>query len=190
MVMRTGAARAAVHRLGAALGGLALLVTGLPASAAVLDCPGGRTYTWDGAAGDTPGAVGDGVSWDDAYNWDLDCTPGLVKQPDGSPKPAGRHTWSSRRARRSACSTASRARSPSLTNRGTLTVDTGAVLNTRLPSTSARLVLRGLLYGTDTFSVSGSLDWVSTSTRAPRRSRRAAARCRTAARPRRHRVAP
>ena len=171
MVVHAGAARAAVLRLGSALGGLALLVAGLPASAAAIDCPGGRTYTWDGAAGDTPGAVGDGVSWDDAFNWDLDCTPGLVKRPDGSPKPQDDHVVIPAGASVSLFA-GEQGSVASLTNRGTLTVDTGAVINTRLPSTSARLVLRGLLYGTDTFSVTGSLDWVSTTAGAATQSTR------------------
>ena len=66
-----------------------LLATGLttapgPASAVVIQCPASAdAFVWDGSAGDPAGAVGDGTSWADAYNWDRDCVPGLLVQTSG-----------------------------------------------------------------------------------------------------------
>lgn len=146
------------------LAGALALTAGLgaaPVQAGQVNCAPGLSYVWDGAANDPPGQVGDGVSWNDAFNWDLDCTPGLPKTDTGAAKADDDvvHIPAAAKVLLRQGEQASVAR---LTNAGTLTVATGAVLSTRLDSTSTHLVLQGLLYGTGDFTVTGTLKWVST----------------------------
>lgn len=125
-----------------------------PAAAATVQCPASAdVFVWDGGAG-TP-------NWDDAANWDTDCTPGLRVQTSGDGYddlvtiPVGAAV---------ALRDGESAHIAALTNRGTLTVATGARLVTSQDSTSSRLVLRGLLAGTGRFTVTTRLDWVSGTT--------------------------
>ena len=65
-----------------------------PATAALIQCPASAdVFVWDGNANDPAGMVGDNRNWDDAYNWNLNCTPGC------STRPAGTATTTSSRSR-------------------------------------------------------------------------------------------
>ena len=75
---------AAAALTGAMTGALAVTSSSAPAAAAVIQCPASAdVFVWDGNAGDTAGKVGDNRSWNDAYNWNQDCVPGLRNQTSG-----------------------------------------------------------------------------------------------------------
>jgi hypothetical protein len=145
-----------VLALGSAIGAVALSPA---AQAGYVICPAGTTViTWDGSANDTAGAVGDGVSWHDAWNWDLDCIPG-EKDPDTPNNdvaviPKGAHVTLT----------------PdevfpilgSLQNHGTLTMTTGSELDLRQASTSRVTEMQGWMHGIGTFTVTKRMDWQAT----------------------------
>src|SRR6478672_312004 len=82
-------ARARLAGLGLAVVGLTgALVAGpvipgatLAAHAAISCAPNVTVFVWAGSANDTAGHVGDAKTWDNPYNWDVDCTPGLRFEP-------------------------------------------------------------------------------------------------------------
>jgi hypothetical protein len=149
-------------RLSAVLTAAILVATSLLASAApaqaagfIICAPGVNTFVWDGNADDTPGQVGDNVSWNDAYNWDVDCTPGLLGQPqdDDVTIPSGASV---------SINDGESAYILALHNEGSLLITDGGVLKTINDSESETLELQGLLFGTGRFTVTGTLDWNST----------------------------
>jgi len=131
-----------------------LVATASPASAFIICAPGVNTFVWDGSANDPPGQVGDNKNWDNAYNWDVNCTPGLLNQPhdDVVTIPAGANVF---------INAGGSADVAAITNNGTLTVANGGALMTYGPSTSNVLNLQGILGGPGRFVVTKQLTWTS-----------------------------
>lgn len=123
--------------------------------------PSVNTFVWDGG--------GDGVSWNDGPNWDVDCTPGPLNQAFDDVVSIGAGATVRIDAGESAYVLA-------LDNQGTLVVDTGGVLRTIDDSSSATTLMRGLLFGTGRFSVTDTMTWESMPTGAATMSTR---RCAT-----------
>lgn len=155
-------ARRRIHRglvcLASAIGLLtAELVTGAgtPATAFIICDPSVNVFVWDGSANDPPGRTGDNRNWDNAYNWDVNCTPGLLNQPhdDVVRIPTGAHVF---------LRDGESANIFALHNRGALTVTTGAWLVTLHNSKSKALTLRGGLASRGRFTVTSILRWTST----------------------------
>jgi hypothetical protein len=149
------------RRAAAVTGATALVAAGLvgvaaqPASAFII-CPANvNTFVWDGNANDTPGHVGDNRNWDNAYNWDVDCTPGLRNQPhdDVVTIPAGADVF---------INDGQSADVAALTNNATLTVTPFGALMVYGSSTSSVLKLQGILGGPGQFVVTNELTWTST----------------------------
>lgn len=135
---------------GAALVALAGLLGTAPAQAGgtYVICPSGvNAFVWDGG--------GDGTSWNDAGNWDVNCTPGLLNQPhdDVVTIPAGADVW---------IEDGESAYVMALHNAGSLTITPGGVLKTIANSESETTLLQGLLFGTGRFTVTGTMTWQST----------------------------
>ena len=131
-------------------------VSATAANAVLIVCaPGVNTFVWDGNANDTAGKVGDNRNWADAYNWNVDCTPGLVSQPqdDNVTIPSTANVF---------INDGESAYVNSLTNNGSMTLTPGGVLGTLASSTSKTMLLQGLLFGTGRFAVTGTLTWQST----------------------------
>lgn len=144
-----------------ALGGALVLATALSAAAPSASAAGpavcpGSVFVWDGAAGDPAGQVGDGVSWDDPFNWDTDCVPGQrfdTPYDDDVTIPAGATVRL--RAGRSADLL-------HLHNAGAVVVQPGGWLVLHGTSQSADLTVQGGLGGEGVLTVSRKLAWVST----------------------------
>jgi hypothetical protein len=146
-----------VLAIGAALGVVAL---GTPANAGYVVCPSNTTVvTWDGSANDSGEATGDGVSWDDAWNWDLDCIPG-EQDPDTPDNdvaviPSGAEvTLTPDNVFPSL---------GSLQNRGTLIMTLGSELNLADASRSRITEMHGWIHGEGVFTVTKRMDWQSLS---------------------------
>lgn len=148
------------------LAGLALtsglLVTGLlPGSAltadatAIVCAPGVNVFVWDGSANDTAGHVGDGKDWADAYNWDVDCTPGLRFQPhdDDVTIPS---------TAKVTISDGESAQVAALHNNGNLIITPGGTLQVFGASQSKTMTLQGTLAGPGSLTVTSALKWIAT----------------------------
>lgn len=139
-----------------------LLATGflpgsaLPADATTIDCaPGVNVFVWDGSANDTPGHVGDGKDWADAYNWNVDCTPGLRFEPhddDVTIPSTGKVTISDGES----------AQVAALHNNGTLTITPGGTLQVFGASQSKTTTLEGTLAGPGSLTVTSTMKWIAT----------------------------
>jgi hypothetical protein len=133
-------------------------------------CPASTTVvTWDGSANDSGEAVGDGMSWDDAWNWDLDCIPG-EQDPDTPDNdvaviPKGAVVTLTGDQIFPALG--------SLQNRGTLIMTTGSELDLLNSSTSRITEMHGWIHGVGTLAITKRMDWDSLSGGAATMSTRA-----------------
>lgn len=137
-----------------------IAATASPVTAYIVCGSGVNNFVWDGSSNDPAGKVGDNKDWDNPYNWDVNCTPGLLDQPydDVVTIP--------RRVNGVDVSVflydGASANVAALFNRGALTVTTGAWLVTLGNSESKTLTLKGALGGRGVFKVTSTLRWTST----------------------------
>ena len=126
--------------------------TAIPPADACADGVG--TITWDGSSADGPGEVGDGESWADRYNWNLDCVPGYRDTDPGRVYDDAVHIPADATV---VLGDGQSAHVGTLTNEGTLTVSS-ATLETWEDSTSHTTILSdGYLVGKETFTVTSEL---------------------------------
>ena len=143
-----------VSLLGA--GGLAGATLPAAATPSAVTACSASVFVWDGAADDTPGAVGDGRSWNDRHNWDQDCVPGLrfdTPYDDDVTIPAGASVQ---------LSAGESATVLHLHNAGSVTVATGGWLVLQGESESRLMTVKGGLGGEGRLTVTQRLSWVST----------------------------
>ena len=150
---------ALVFTLGAAV---VALISGPAAEATgYVECPPNVTVaTWDGSANDTPGSVGDNQSWDDAWNWDVDCIPGM-DDPATTPVPTPPDALIGAGNAVTLTGDEGAMTIDSLHNDGSLTITTTGVLDVSGASTSAVTVLQGWLRGSGQFAITNSMSWQS-----------------------------
>ena len=161
-----------VLTLGAAV---VALISGPAAEAkGYVECPPSVTVaTWDGSAGDVLfDAIGDDSSWDDAWNWDVDCVPGM-DDPATPYVPAPPDVIIGASPVVTLEGTEGAMTIGSLHNAGSLTITYDGVLDVSDPSTSAVTVLQGWLRGTGKFTITDQMDWQATDLGAAAMSTRA-----------------